>query len=406
MLLAMGGDPGRSGYTQEQIEDCQATLVAKGIHQERRGVEQLAFLLGQKGVIRAPRLGTVRAQERPEIMRLRFDSERSPVETIPTDLRKPLYGILLEHADGAVIRKGRTWQAFDPLNDPALIRPFPFESPHSGVFSQTAPTPEGTKKISHYLLGELTWPEAQERFGEVDVALLPVGATEQHGPHLPLDSDAFDADYLARRVAETCQDPRPIVLPLIPYGVSYHHEDFSGTISINPETLSQLVYDIGMSVVRHGVTKLLIVNGHGGNSPALHFAAQMINRDAHIFTCVDTGETSDPDIYALAETPNDVHAGEIETSTTLATRPHLVRLHEARKFVPRFSSRYLNFSSKRSVGWYAHTSKISPSGTLGDPTKGAREKGERMWEQMIRHLVAFVEDLKRLSLDEIYQKRY
>jgi creatinine amidohydrolase/Fe(II)-dependent formamide hydrolase-like protein len=229
---------------------------------------------------------------------------------------------------------------------------------------------------------------------------------EQHGPHLPLDSDAFDADYLARRVAEACQDPKPIVLPLIPYGVSYHHEDFSGTISISPETLSRLIYDIGMSLVRHGVTKLVIVNGHGGNSPALHFAAQMINRDAHIFTCVDTGETSDPDIYSLAETPNDVHAGEIETSTTLATRPHLVRLHEARKFVPRFSSRYLDFSSKRSVGWYAHTSKISASGTLGDPTKGDREKGERMWEQMIRHLVAFVEDLKRLSLDEIYQKRY
>jgi len=68
---------------------------------------------------------------------------------------------------------------------------------------------------------------------------------------------------------------------------------------------------------------------------------------------VDTGETSDPDIHALVETPNDVHAGEIETSTTLAVRPGLVRVDAARKFVPRFSSRYLNFTSKRSVGWYA-----------------------------------------------------
>ncbi len=114
----------------------------------------------------------------------------------------------------------------------------------------------------------------------------------------------------------------------------------------------------------------MIINGHGGNAPALHFAAQMINRDAHIFTCVDTGETSDPDINALAETPNDVHAGEIETSTTLAVRPHLVRLQEARKFVPRFSSRYLDFTSKRSVGWYAHTSKISAHRRPGRPDEG------------------------------------
>ena len=255
-------------------------------------------------------------------------------------------------------------------------------------------------------MGELTWPEAKTRFQEVDVALLPVGAIEQHGPHLPLDCDAFDAEYMARKVAEGCTVPRPVVLPLIPYGVSYHHEDFAGTISINPETLSQIVYDVGMSAVRHGITKLVIINGHGGNGPALHFAAQMINRDSHIFTCVDTGETSDPDINAMAETPNDVHSGEIETSTTLATRPHLVRLGKVRKFIPRFSSRYLDFTNKRGVGWYAHTSKISPTGVLGDPTKASREKGERMWAVMIKHLIEFVEDLKHLSLDEIYQKRY
>ena len=161
-----------------------------------------------------------------------------------------------------------------------------------------------------------------------------------------------------------------------------------------------------MSAVRHGITKLVIINGHGGNSPALHFAAQMINRDAHIFTCVDTGETSDPDIFALTETPNDVHAGEIETSTTLASRPHLVKLNEARKFIPRFSIRYLDFTSKRSVGWYAHTSKISPTGILGDPTRATAEKGKRLWELMVKHLVEFVEDIKTLTLDEIYQRRY
>jgi hypothetical protein len=122
--------------------------------------------------------------------------------------------------------------------------------------------------------------------------LLPVGAVEQHGPHLPLDTDAFDADYLARRVAEACSDPKPLVLPAISYGVSYHHADFTGTISIANETLARLVYEIGISVSRNGIQKLVIINGHGGNSPALNYAAQKINRDAHIFVCVDSGETS------------------------------------------------------------------------------------------------------------------
>ena len=130
----------------------------------------------------------------------------------------------------------------------------------------------------------------------------------------------------------------------------------------------------------------------------------MINRDAHIFTCVDSGETSDADVEALAETPADVHAGEIETSTSLANRPHLVQMDKAKRFVPRFSSHYLDFSSKRSVDWYARTAKLSRSGVLGDATKATREKGERMWNLMIDHLVSFVEDLKSMTLDEIHQR--
>jgi creatinine amidohydrolase/Fe(II)-dependent formamide hydrolase-like protein len=188
--------------------------------------------------------------------------------------------------------------------------------------------------------------------------------------------------------------------------VSYHHDDFPGTISVGNEALSAMVYDIGLSCARNGITKLIIVNGHGGNAPSLQFAAQMINRDARIFTCVDTGETSDVDLEELSVTPNDVHAGEIETSTSLATRPELVKMEAAEAFVPDFGSRYLNFSASRSVEWYARTARISPTGVLGDPTRASRERGERMWEIMIRHLVELVEGLKNLSLDEIYERRY
>jgi creatinine amidohydrolase/Fe(II)-dependent formamide hydrolase-like protein len=322
------------------------------------------------------------------------------MNSIPADIRAPLYRILLEHAKGAVERSGRIWIETDPLTSPDASLPYRFEP--AGANASTSEE----KSLTHkFLLGELTWPEAGKRFGQVDVALLPVGSIEQHGPHLPLDTDAFDADYLARHVAAACSTPKPLVLPLLPYGVSYAHDDFSGTVSISPETMSKIIYEIGMCVARHGITKLVIINGHGGNEPALHFAAQMVNRDAHIFTCVDTGETSDTDIAAMSEVHNDVHAGDIETSTSLAVRPELVHMELAEKFIPKFSSRYLDFTSRRSVGWYARTAKITPSGVFGDPTQANRTKGEKMWEVMIRHLVELVETLKGMTLDEIFQRR-
>jgi mycofactocin system creatininase family protein len=410
MLTAVGGDPARCGYSGEQVEACVAAAFEHGLHQESEGERQLLWMLEGQG--RGPGRATAPASGKrasgkggagphPEILSLRFDDRRSPVHSIPAGLRRPLYRILLEHAEGAVRRSGRRWAPFDVVNDPALSRPYRFEAAGDGDV-------EGGRRSTEardYLLSELTWPEAERRLAEVDIALLPVGAIEQHGPHLPLDTDSWDAEHVCREAARRCSEPRPLVLPLIPYGVSYHHQDFPGTISVGPDTLARLVYEVGMSVAHNGITKLVIVNGHGGNMPTLQYAAQMINRDAHIFTCVDTGETSDADVERLADTDADVHAGEIETSTTLATRPELVDLTRLKKFVPRFSSRYLDFSSEYGVEWYAHTSRISPSGVLGDPTKASAEKGRAMWETIIQHLIDFVETLKPLSLAEIHERR-
>jgi creatinine amidohydrolase/Fe(II)-dependent formamide hydrolase-like protein len=406
MLKALDADPGRCGYSEEQVTRCLQDLVERGVHQEEAGSEQLMYMLSQKDLIAAP-APERRSRPHPETLALRFHPVASPVEAIPTNLRAGVYATFLNHAQGALIKEGRQWKAFDPLTSRALTKPYPFERQSSAkqtVRRTGAPAPPVDDE--RYLLAELTWPEAETRFKQVDVAILPVGAIEQHGPHLPLDTDAFDADYLARRVAEACSTPKPLVLPMIPYGVSYHHNDFSGTLSVSPETQARLVHEVGMSAARCGITKLVIVNGHGGNAPALHLAAQMINRDAHIFTCVDTGETSDTDIDDMLGATNDVHAGEIETSTTMAIRPHLVRMELAPKMVPRFSSDYLDFSSKRGVGWYAYTNKISDSGVMGDATKATVEKGHKIWEMMTRRLVELIEDLKRLSLDEIYQRRY
>jgi creatinine amidohydrolase/Fe(II)-dependent formamide hydrolase-like protein len=409
MLVALGGDPTRCGYTPEQVKRCLKEVAEQGgIHQEAPVARHTLWLLSQGGHFReeGPISGT-RLTPNPEVMYLRFEPRRSPVHGIPRSLRRPLFSLFLEHADGSLIRSGRQWLPFDVLGDDSLSRPYRFEEP--GADQNGTHREEGEIRLStgarDYSWAELTWPDAERRLGEVDVALLPVGSIEQHGPHLPLDTDAFDAEYLCQRVAERCSPPRPLALPLIPYGVSYHHQDFPGTLSVSPDTLAKLVYEVGMGAARNGINKLIIVNGHGGNMPTLQFAAQMINRDAHIFTCVDTGETSDADVAKLTETRSDLHAGEVETSTTLAARPDLVDMRKASRFVPRFSSRYLDFSSEYGVEWYAHTVRISPSGVLGDPTRATAEKGLEFWEIMIGHMVAFVETLKSMTLAEIYQRR-
>jgi creatinine amidohydrolase/Fe(II)-dependent formamide hydrolase-like protein len=422
MLLAVDADPGACGYTPEQVEDCLAALANRGVHQESPAAEHTGWMLAGKGLLPAEASGMGRLRERPEIMQLRFHALRSPVDAIPADLRAGAYRRLLDHASGAVQWSERRWLPYDPLSADALSRPYRAESSGRGRRSSGPRPPPAASRApltdvgddagqkartdhSDFLLGEMSWPRARDRLKVSDTALLPVGAVEQHGPHLPLDTDAWDADYPCLEVAARCSEPRPLVLPLIPYGVSYHHEEFPGTLSVSPRSLSSLVYDIGMSVARHGVRKLVIVNGHGGNAPALQYAAQMINRDAHIFTCVDTGETSDFDIAKIAETADDVHAGEIETSTTLATRPGLVDMTSAVRNVPRYTTHYLRPSSTRSVPWYSYTGQISQSGVLGDPTRASREKGEQLWQVMIDRLVEFVEALKGRSLEELHERR-
>lgn len=257
-----------------------------------------------------------------------------------------------------------------------------------------------------FLWETLSWKEIEERLKSVDTAILPCGAIEQHGPHLPVDIDYYDAVYMAHKVAERCPSPRPFVLPAIPYGVSYHHSAFKGTLSVTNNALSALIYDLGMSLAHNGIKKLIILNGHGDNKPTLTYAAQMINRDAKIFVCVDTGETSDIDLYGLIDTPNDIHAGEIETSTTLAIRPDIVDMDLAVDETLDLDNEYLDFTSDRGVSWYVHTQRLSNSGVMGNAKKATAEKGKKMWEISIEKMVEFVESIKNTPLEELYQNRY
>jgi len=401
MLIALDKDPGHCGYNTNQIHESLKALEEKKVKQIGPDAAHLFQMLLDKGAIKENTHTLKMGKPHTEILHLRFDQERSNPADLPGDMRTPVFELFLKHALGALIFSKRKWQPTDPLKDDWFKTPYPFEfSKHSADVSGRS------SQIPRFLWELLTWEEVEERLQYVDTAILPCGSIEQHGPHLPVDVDYYDIVYLARKVAEACSDPKPFVLPGIPYGVSYHHEDFKGTISVTNDALAKFVYDIGMNLAKNGIKKLILLNGHGDNAPTLKYAAQMINRDARIFVCIDTGETSDTDINQLIDTPNDVHAGEIETSTTLALRPDLVNMEKARNSTLKFGSSYLDFTSSRGVPWYVHTSKISESGIMGDPTRATAEKGRKMWEIMIAQLVKFVEEVKSSKIEDLYQKRY
>ncbi len=398
MLKALDEDPAHCGYTPEQMDHALKTITAKGVKQIGSDAAHLFHLLLEKELIQKDSLSAGQAANNPEILKLRFDNERSSLNDMPLKLYKELLGIYLNYADGAVQKQKRKWIEFNALDELDHSTAYPFELGPGHL--------KGYNSKSEYHWATFTWKEIEKKLEQVDTAILPCGSIEQHGPHLPVDVDYFDSVYLADKVAEACSSPKPFVLPPLPYGVAYHHEDFKGTISISNHTLSALVFDIGKSLAHNGIKKLIILNGHGDNAPTLLYAAQMINRETGIFVCVETGETSDMDLYELVDTPNDIHAGEIETSTCLAIRPELVKMELAVNETMNFGSSYLDYTSERGVAWYVRTKIISESGVMGNPTLATREKGKKLWEIMIAHLVRFVEEVKKSKLEDLYQRKY
>jgi creatinine amidohydrolase len=125
-------------------------------------------------------------------------------------------------------------------------------------------------------LANMSTTAAAEEFENVDVAVFPIGSTEQHGPHLPLGTDHI----IAEEIAKTTSDREDtVILPLIPVGVSPHHRHFEGTLTTSSEILEEFVRDILASVADHGVKKIVVVNGHGGNTDAIRRAVERLRRD-------------------------------------------------------------------------------------------------------------------------------
>lgn len=145
LLVAGGADPVPSGYSPDQVRACLGALAEKGVHQEAPAAEHLGWMLARAGILPRGAPGFPRIRRHPEVMRLRFHPEAAPPDGIPCDLREPVYRRLLEHAEGAVLRRERGWAPFDPLSPEALARPYRYEPDRGGSVRGNDRTGEGRR---------------------------------------------------------------------------------------------------------------------------------------------------------------------------------------------------------------------------------------------------------------------
>lgn len=189
------------------------------------------------------------------------------------------------------------------------------------------------KDVRDILWAERTREEIPAWAARGAVVVVPIGSVEQHGLHLPLDTDDRTAEWVARRAACLAEDVPVLVTPLIPYGISPHHMMFPGTISLRVETLLRVLEDICQSLVAHGFERILILSGHGGNGSTINAAAlELRHRLDRLIQALCWFDLVPQAMEEVRRGPavGIGHSGELETSTILALTPESVRQDKLR----------------------------------------------------------------------------
>ena len=239
------------------------------------------------------------------------------------------------------------------------------------------------------------------------IAVLPVGAIEQHGPHLPVSVDRDIVEEIVARAALRLGELPVLFLPTMPIGKSNEHIAFPGTLTLSAETLMRAWMEIGTSVARAGVRKLVIFNGHGGNTAAMDIVARDLRARHGMLTasCSWYGLFDSTDLFDQRELVHGIHAGEGETSVMLAARGHLVDMSLARDFTSR-SERwardhdYLGAGSTPvKLGWLIQD--LNPDGACGNAAGADAEKGERLLERGVEHFIAMLREIDGMSADDL-----
>jgi creatinine amidohydrolase len=236
------------------------------------------------------------------------------------------------------------------------------------------------------------------------IAVLPLAATEQHGPHLPLGTDIMIGEAYLARVRELLPQGSPArFLPLQPVGISTEHIDFPGTLTLPTEVALQSWLAIGDSVANVGIHKLLMVTSHGGNSAAMSLVAQEL-RARHGMLAVTTSWSrfGVPDgLFTAEEIRHGVHGGAIETSIMLAAWPNQVRTDQIANFTPSSVAmdrdfKWLNAHRPAPYAWAAQD--LHPSGAVGDATQASADKGRALLDHGARAFCELLQEIEKFDL--------
>ncbi|MEZ5923299.1 MAG: creatininase family protein [Hyphomicrobiaceae bacterium] len=250
--------------------------------------------------------------------------------------------------------------------------------------------------------GDLTTKDFAGLDPERAIALMPLGAVEQHGPHLPLSTDAVIAGEIARRGAERA-GADVLLLPTLEIGASNEHLAFPGTLTLSAQTLIVYWTEIGESVARAGLRKLVMLNAHGGQIAIMQIVARELRiRCQMLAVAANTWDCGYPaGVLPSGEATHGIHGGQSETSLLLHLRPELVRMQHAADFVPAtiaFNSAHerLRMVGTPGIGWMAQD--LHPEGVAGNAAAASAETGRQIADALTKGLARLIDELSATPL--------
>jgi creatinine amidohydrolase len=248
-------------------------------------------------------------------------------------------------------------------------------------------------------VADQTWPDLAEYVAEESVALVPLGSTEQHGPHLPLSTDHVIAEGLARAAAERAGF---LCTPTVNVGVSEHHRQFHGTMWVSPSAFREYVESLARNLTYHGIDRLVFVNAHGGNTQHLQEVGRRLRGDGAAFATPWMWDDAIPELVDDLFETNGPHAGPKETSMLLHLDPDCVKSGEFE------NARDNGLKDLESADSTRHGSRVSydsvesaDNGAYGDQTDATAEKGERLFEAATSELVQLLEWLDEQRFEDL-----
>lgn len=250
-----------------------------------------------------------------------------------------------------------------------------------------------------YIMQEMTWPEVRDALKKAKLAILPVGSHEQHGPHLAMSADIAGSEVFARKLTERTH-PIGLLAPSLNYGISIHHMPFPGTLTLRPETFEKVLLDVAASFRDHGIRRLFVVNGHGGNQSVLNIASMKMRRDLGVRMAYTLWPTLGGGAIAdLVQGRRMGHACLFETSMIMYLRPNLVRedaLTEGELQPPIYGD-----VSTTGIEGFAYWNEYTANGALQGAPEATPEIGEKVTEMALDKIAAFVNQFAEVSIEDV-----